>query len=667
MAFVNPILGQTILNSGGKGIMVNSSPSHLKKISRSTFNELNPFGPELLPKGQGVRFRLWAPSAQNVKLILQNHGEKKTFIPMQPTHAGWYSALAKEAGHGSLYQFEINGEIKIPDPASRYQPQDVHGPSQVVDFSRLSQKDAHWKGRPWHEVVLYELHVGTFTPEGTYQGVKNKLDYLRDLGVTAIELMPVADFPGQRNWGYDGVLPFATDSAYGTPQDLKDLIESAHQKGLMVFLDVVYNHFGPDGNYLHIYAQPFFSRRYTTPWGAAINFQGEQEVRRFFIQNALYWLNEYRFDGLRFDAIHAIYDDSETHFLHELAQTIRAHTEPDRYIHLVLENDDNASRFLTGNGGAQGFEAQWNDDFHHAAHVISTGEREGYYEDYTTPTSAQPAVAHFARCLTQGFAYQGEPSPYRNHSLRGEKSDHLPLTAFVNFLQNHDQIGNRAFGDRLNQTASPESLKALLGCLLLAPGIPLIYMGQEWETEKPFQFFCHFEDPLAGLVSEGRRKEFAKFPEFTQAENRERIPNPCEVKTFENSKLDWSELKQPKHANWLAFYQQLLSIRKVRIVPILPALISGEAQAHRYEVFATSGMQAQWALSNGRHLQLTANLAERALTAPPKILDNLCMDRFELIYSSEPIPAPSLKTGQLPAWSIIWQIGLTDENQDSRE
>lgn len=636
--------------------MASSSPTHLNKIPRLKSNDFNIFGPEILPKDQGVRFRLWAPSAQSVQLILQDQAGKQTCVPMQMASTGWYSALVKKAGHGSLYQFQINGEMNTPDPASRYQPQDVHGPSQVVDFTRLSQKDTHWKGRPWHEVVLYELHVGTFTPEGTYQGLKNKLDYLRDLGVTAIELMPVADFPGQRNWGYDGVLLFATDSAYGTPEDLKDLIETAHQKGLMVFLDVVYNHFGPDGNYLHVYAQPFFTPRYTTPWGAAINFEGEREVRQFFIQNALYWLNEYRFDGLRFDAVHAIYDDSQTHFLHELAQTIRAHTEPDRHIHLVLENDDNASRFLTVTG-AQGFNAQWNDDFHHAAHVIATGEQDGYYEDYTTPPSAQSAVAHFARCLTQGFAYQGEPSPYRNHSSRGEKSAHLPTTAFVNFLQNHDQIGNRALGDRLNQTASPEALKALLACLLLSPGIPMIYMGQEWETEKPFQYFCHFEEPLAGLVSEGRRKEFAKFPEFARAENRERIPDPCAVATFERSQLDWSELKQPKHANWLAFYQQLLSVRKTRIIPIIPALVSGDPTAHRYEVFATCGMQAQWALSDGRHLQLTANLGHRALTAPPEILDNLHSERLKLIDSSKPIPVPGLKTDQLPAWFVVWQIG----------
>lgn len=635
--------------------MAGSTPTHAKVFPPLTPSELNTFGPEILPEGQGVRFRLWAPSARKVELILLEQAGKTTF-EMQAEADGWYQHLAQVAGHGTLYQFRIDDEINVPDPASRHQPQDAHGPSRVVDLSQLSEKDANWKGRPWEEAVLYELHVGTFTPEGTYQGVKNKLDYLVDLGVTAIELMPVADFPGQRNWGYDGVLPFAPDSAYGTPDDLKDLIETAHRKGLMVFLDVVYNHFGPDGNYLHVYAKPFFTEHYNTPWGAALNFEGQKEVRQFFIQNALYWLNEYHFDGLRFDAVHAIYDDSETHFLHDLSKVIRENVERDRHVHLVLENDDNASRFITGET-PQGFDAQWNDDFHHAAHVIATGEHGGYYEDYSEHFSAKSAVAHFARCLSQGFAYQGEASPYRENAIRGEKSAHLPVTAFVNFLQNHDQIGNRAFGDRLNETANPDGLKALLACLLLSPGVPMLYMGQEWETKKPFQFFCDFKGELAGLVTEGRRKEFAKFPEFARPENRERIPDPSAVSTFENSKLDWSEQNNPKHAEWLAFYKHLLSVRKAKVLPLIAMMVSGDKNTHRYEVFATSGIQVQWQLSDGRRLRLTANLGERALTAPQGILDNLHSEGHELIYNSEPLPPKDSEKGQIPAWSVVWQAG----------
>ncbi|WP_373533280.1 malto-oligosyltrehalose trehalohydrolase [Vampirovibrio sp.] len=637
--------------------MAHSSLSQQKQNATLTSNASHPFGPHILPNGEGVQFRLWAPSAQTVDLMLLNASGKHTIIPMQAEPNGWYTVEAAEAGHGSRYQFRINDTLNVPDPASRYQPEDVHGPSEVVDLKQLSQKDIHWKGRPWEEVVLYELHVGTFTPEGTYQGVKNKLNYLLELGVTAIELMPVADFPGQRNWGYDGVLPFAPDSAYGTPQDLKDLIEAAHDKGLMVFLDVVYNHFGPDGNYLHVYAQPFFTGRYQTPWGAALNFEGPTEVRQLFVQNAFYWLNEYRFDGLRFDAVHAVYDNSKIHFLQDLVNVIRQQIEPDRHVHLVLENDDNASPFLSGKK-EEGYNAQWNDDFHHAAHVIATGEEGGYYQDYALPTSGHSPITHLARCLAQGFAYQGEPSSYRGNKRRGEKSAHLPPSAFVNFLQNHDQIGNRAFGDRLNQSADPQALKALLSCLLLSPSIPMLYMGQEWETEKPFQFFCDFEEDLAGKVREGRREEFAQFPEFALPENRERIPDPSAISTFEHSKLDWRELDQPKHANWLKFYQRLLAIRKTTIVPLIPAMVHGDANAHGYEVFETSGMQVRWRLCDGRYLQLTANLGQQALTAPPEILDNLNSERFELIDSSAPFPLKNLETdNQLLAWLVVWQIG----------
>lgn len=619
------------------------------------------FGPQALPHEQGVRFRLWAPSAKQVEVVFSESGQEKN-IQLQAQDNGWFAETVQSAKPGVRYQFRINGDLKVPDPASRYQPEDAHGWSQVVDEPQRSPADCPWQGRPWEEVILYELHVGTFTPEGTFQGVKNKLDYLKALGVTAIELMPIADFPGQRNWGYDGVLQFAPDSRYGTPQDLQDLIHTAHEKGLMVFLDVVYNHFGPDGNYLHVYARDFFTDRYQTPWGAALNYEGPNEVRQFFIENALYWLNGYGFDGLRLDAVHAIYDDSPTHFLHELARQIRSQIEPGRHVHLVLENDDNASRFITQNPHSPpGFNAQWNDDFHHAAHVIATGEETGYYEDYAQNKTGKTALEHFARCLAEGFAYQGDPSPYRNGAIRGEKSSHLPPTAFVNFIQNHDQIGNRAFGDRLNQTASPDALKALLACLLLAPGIPLLYMGQEWETEKPFQFFCDFDGELARLVTEGRRKEFAKFPEFAKPENRARIPDPAALSTFEHSKLDWNEHHQPAHQNWLRFYQHLLSCRQRAIIPLLSQSGSQPTGQHGYEVFETSGIQVQWRLSNEKRLQLTANLGDRPLTAPPKVLDNLQSEQLALIYHSEGHSQKDLKkdmsTGLIPAWSVIWHAG----------
>ncbi len=329
---------------------------------------------------------------------------------------GLSSGLQKP-GPGSCYRFRIDGGLRVSDPASRYNPADVHGPSQVIDPCEFDWEDEGWRGRPWSEAVIYELHVGTFTLAGTFAGVKDRLDYLVDLGVTAIELMPVADFPGARNWGYDGVLPFAPESSYGHPEELKDLVQTAHQKGLMVFLDVVYNHFGPEGNYLHIYTPQFFSKRHSTPWGAAINFDGpgSRVVRDFFIHNALYWLTEYHFDGLRLDAVHAILDGSDPDILLELAEAVHRGPGKERHLHLVLENDQNAAHYFD-----RGYRAQWNDDIHHALHVLLTGETDGYYQDY-----ADRPVGYIGRCLTEGFAYQGEPSSYRGGVPRGELSRDL--------------------------------------------------------------------------------------------------------------------------------------------------------------------------------------------------------------------------------------------------
>ncbi len=630
------------------------------KTQRPLPEALTRFGPQVLPEGQGVCFRLWAPSARTVELVLKTTSQApEQILPMPAQTAGWYQLIAPNAKAGSHYKFRIDGDLAVPDPASRFQPEDAHGWSEVVDLGQASAKETAWTGRPWEEVVLYELHVGTFTPEGTFQALQQKLDYLKDLGITAIELMPLADFPGQRNWGYDGVLQFAPDSAYGTPADLKNLIQAAHDKGLMVFLDVVYNHFGPDGNYLHVYAKSFFTEHYHTPWGAALNFEGQPEVRQFFMQNALYWLKDYGFDGLRFDAVHAIYDGATPHFLEELATTVRQHIEPDRHVHLVLENDDNSARWIGGDPKTT-YNAQWNDDFHHAAHVIATGETGGYYEDYAEAKTQQSAVAHFARCLSEGFAYQGQASPFRDNAPRGETSAHLPTTAFVNFLQNHDQIGNRAFGDRLHASADPEALKALLACLLLGPGIPLIYMGQEWETKTPFQFFCDFGGELAELVTQGRRSEFAKFPEFANPNNQARIPDPSASSTFERSKLNWQELAEPAHAEWLAFYRELLALRAREIVPRLALIENGHGKAHNYEVFETSGIQVRWRLSGGQSLLLTANLGGQPLTAPAPITHNLKSERLKLVYSNRHGKAGSpqdLEISQLAAWSVIWQVG----------
>ena len=387
--------------------------------------------------------------------------------------------------------------LVVPDPASRAQAGDVHGASVVVDPSAYRWRNEQWRGRPWKETVFYELHAEVL---GGFPGVANELTRLAELGITAVELMPIAEFPGARNWGYDGVLPFAPESSYGSPDALKSLIDAAHDNGLMIFLDVVYNHFGPDGNYLARYAPEMFRSDVNTPWGPAIDFR-RKEVRRFFTDNALYWLIEYRFDGLRFDAVHAI---TEPDWLDEMAAEVREQI-PDRNIHLVLENDDNTVRHL-----ARGFDAQWNDDGHHVLHLLLTGEQQGYYRDY-----ADRPAERLARCLKEGFVYQGEPSPHRGGKPRGTASANLPPTAFVLFLQNHDQVGNRAFGERLAALAEPLALNAAVALQLLCPQIPLLFMGEEIASTAPFVFFTDDNDELAEAVRKGRRREFASFPKFS--------------------------------------------------------------------------------------------------------------------------------------------------------
>ena len=412
-----------------------------------------PFGAQIGNDGK-VRFRLWAPKASEVSVDLCG----KT-LAMSRLDQGWFELITGEANPGTRYQFKIDHLHSVPDPASRYQPLGVHGPSEVVDPKTFEWKSIGWSGRPWEEAVLYELHVGTFSPAGTFAGAQEKLDYLVDLGITAVEFMPVSTFPGTRNWGYDGVLPYAPAAGYGRPQDLKHFIDTAHSKGLMVFLDVVYNHFGPEGNYLHLYSPQFFTARHRTPWGEAINFDGPEsrQVRDYFIHNALYWLEEYCFDGLRIDAVHAICDSSRPDFVTELAETIRTRIGHDRRVHLVLENYNNAAHYLGGDVRDKPGRctAQWNDDIHHAAHVLLTGESDGYYQDY-----ADHPATHLARCLAEGYSFQGQPSSYQRGRSRGEPSRDLPLSCFVSFLQNHDQVGNRAFGERISSLTAAEKMKA---------------------------------------------------------------------------------------------------------------------------------------------------------------------------------------------------------------
>jgi malto-oligosyltrehalose trehalohydrolase len=591
-----------------------------------------PFGAEY--RDGRTAFRLWAPGASRVDLVLGRDDARS--IAMAGRGEGWYEQVVEEASPDTRYGFRVDGGLVVPDPASRANPDGVHGRSAVVDPQAYRWQDGHWRGRPWRDAVVYEMHVGAFTPQGTFDAVIERLDALADLGVTAIELMPVAAFPGKRNWGYDGVLPFAPATSYGSPDDLKRLVDAAHARSLMILLDVVYNHFGPEGNYLHAYAPLFFNPAHHTPWGAAINFDGEKNatVRDFFVHNALYWLEEFHFDGLRLDAVHAIADDSDPSFLDELAATVRSH-DFGRAVHLVLENDHNAAHYLRRDDAGRPLlaTAQWDDDVHHALHVIATGERDGYYSDY-----ASRPVASFGRALAEGYAYQGEPSAFRHGAPRGEPSAALPPLAFVAFAQNHDQIGNRALGDRLATLADPARLRALMACLLLSPQVPLLFMGEEFAAVTPFLFFCDFGPELAAAVTRGRREEFARFARFGDPGA---IPDPNAESTFAASKLDWRESAAPPGSDWRAFYRDCLERRRRHVVPLLGAIRHGGT----FDVDANL-LRVTWTADGGARLCLVANLHEQ-----PR--DDVGMPEGDTVFACAAAPPPGTR-GRMPRWGVAF-------------
>jgi maltooligosyltrehalose trehalohydrolase len=539
-------------------------------------------------------FRLWAPNAQQVDVVINGGAAVE---PMRQLANGWFEAYVK-CGAGTPYLFRLDGDLEVPDPASRAQQSDAHGPSLVMDPNSYQWRDAHWSGRRWEETVFYEMHVGAC---GGFAGVLDMLPSLARLGITAIELMPIAAFPGNRNWGYDGVLQFAPEASYGTPDQLKALIDTAHALDMQVFLDVVYNHFGPDGNYLNTYARTFFRDDLSTPWGAAIDFR-RPEVKEFFVQNALYWINEFHIDGLRMDALHAI---KEQEWLPELAADIRARIRPGRHVHLVMEHEDNAAHLMPSS-----FNAQWNDDGHHALHVLLTGETSGYYTDYAEDTAAK-----LCRCLEQGFIYQGEPSPHRMGTPRGTPSGHLPPSSFVLFLQNHDQIGNRAFGERLTTLARPAALRAAMALLLLSPQIPLLFMGEPVGATEPFRYFTDYKDEaLAQAVREGRRSEFAAFAEFEDPERRAAIPDPNDAGTFEASiptTVSDGDLSANRR-RWLAWTRSLLAARHAHVIPRLAG-----CTADRARVLGSHAVEARWRLGDGSLLMIAVNLLDSPVPYRP--------------------------------------------------
>jgi malto-oligosyltrehalose trehalohydrolase len=587
------------------------------------------FGTEITDRG--VRFRMWAPKCEALGLCLEPLSRP---LAMTRLARGWFELEVDGARHGDRYKFILPDGTQVPDPASRYQPLDVHGPSEVVDPRTYGWQDAGWRGRPWEETVLYELHIGTFTPQGTFRAAIDKLDHLVELGITAVEIMPVADFRGKWNWGYDGVQHFAPDASYGRPEDLKALIDAAHRRSLMVVLDVVYNHFGPDGNYMGLYA-PLLTNKHETPWGPAVNVddEGAHMVRDYITANARYWLDEFHIDGLRFDAVQEIRDSGPRHLLYELAEKLRATTDG-RHVHLMVENAANQAGWMKRRAdGTPGlYTAQWSDDIHHALHCAITGESHWYYADF----HGQPNL--LGRALAEGLAYQGEIVPSEGEA-KGEPSSFLPPTAFVSYIQNHDQVGNRPLGDRLVAKTPVQALRAAAAINLLCPHIPLVFMGEEWGTSQPFMFFSDMGPELAGSIRESRQKEFAASPDARDASKY--VPDPMAADTFARSKLDWRELGDATHDDWLNLYRKLLALRQAEIIPRLAEAPGGAAS---FEVVGPGAVKVRWTLGDGSVLSLLANLS-------PEPLDGVDM------WGGRHIWLEGAASGQsMSPWTVIWSI-----------
>lgn len=496
-------------------------------------------------------FTVWAPFAKNVELVIKD--QKKTY-PLKENPRGYWQQTFSDIKPGSFYKFRLDQEKVFPDPASRFQPIDVHSWSGVIDPGAFKWSEGNWKGLPISEMIIYELHVGTFSPQGTFEGVLEKLGHLEELGVTTIELMPLSQFPGNRNWGYDGVYPFAVQNSYGGVEELKKLVNACHQRGMAILLDVVYNHMGPEGNYLREFG-PYFTEKYQTPWGSALNFDDEysDEVRNFFIRNALMWLEDFHFDGLRLDAIHEIIDRSAFHFLKELNLAVDTLEEKTgRSYTIIAETDLNDSRIITPyeQGGFQ-LEGQWADDFHHSLHTLLTGEKSGYYSDYGN-------LSYLEKSFRQALVYDGTYSNFRKRRI-GNSPSGIPSSKFVVCIQNHDQVGNRMMGERLSTLISFEAIKLATAALLVSPFVPLIFMGEEFAEDRPFQYFVsHGDMDLVKAVQEGRKKEF----EYFFRHHKGKFPDPQAEETFIHSKLNWGFLQNPEKKIFFEFYKYLLQLRK---------------------------------------------------------------------------------------------------------
>lgn len=597
-----------------------------------------PFG--IQPHVDGVTFRLWAPAAHRVDLVLHAAPQSR-LVSMTAVGDGWFEQFVTSANSTTRYLFQIDAAAIVPDPASRFNPDGVHGPSLVTDPQTFCWRDLDWRGRPWEEAVIYELHVGTFSTDGTFAETVAKLDALADMGVTAIELMPVAAFAGKRGWGYDGVLPFAPAACYGRPDDLKLLVQAAHARRMMVLLDVVYDHLGPDGNYLPLYAPQFLHPIRRTPWGAGINFDGAgaETVRAFFVHNALYWIEEFHIDGLRLVAADGLGDAGEGDFVEEIARAIAAGPGRERHVHLVLENDRNETRRLERDqcGRPRVATAQWNDDLQHAAHVLLTAETGGRLRDY----AKSPASA-FGRALAEGFVYQGQIGCGRG-GPRGAPSAHLPPAAFVSYLQSHDQVGNRVFGERITQLAPPHLLRVVIACWLMAPVPPMLWMGEEWGATTPFLFFCDFGPELAARVAAGRCATLARSLKDSESDALLRMPHPNDIATFVASKLDWAEAEREPHRQWREMYRSLLQLRRKWIMPRLFGMRRGGTVEHD----ADARLRVGWTLGDSSVLTLDAcfpvgkDMEAGALPVP----------RGEVIHE-----VAAVTGGPAGGWSARWSL-----------